>query len=259
VSRRAFAFVIFAIVVAAGCVRLGFWQLHRLAERRAANARLAGRLSMPAAPAVDAMRDTASAAYRRATATGTFDFGDELSLASRTREGSPGANIITPLRMAGADTAVLINRGWVYAADAMSVDFARWREPNDAAVTGYLLEIPRGGRGTVSAPSSPRVIRRLEYDSLAKRLPYPIAPFMLVATENRSSGPLSAPRDSTPARLPPPLLDEGPHLGYAIQWFAFAVIGLVGAAVVARADRRGSHHAKQTRPVRITPSGTRHG
>ena len=258
-SRRAIAFVIFAIVVAASCVRLGFWQLHRLAERRAANARLASRLSMPPAPALEAMRDSASAEYHRAIASGTFDFGNELSLASRTREGSPGANILTPLRVPGTDTAVLINRGWVYAADAMTVDFARWREPNVPAVTGYLLQIARGGRGAVSAPRNPQVIRRLVYDSLAKRLPYPIAPFMLVATENRAPGVPALSRDSTPARLPPPLLDEGPHLGYAIQWFAFAVIGLVGAGAVVRADRRGSQHARQARPVRITHSETRHG
>jgi len=214
---------------------------------------------MPAAPALEAMRDTATTQYRRATATGTFDWDNELSLASRTREGSPGVNILTPLRVPGTDSAVLINRGWVYAPDAMSVDLARWREPNDATVTGYLLEIPHGGHGTVSATSSPRVVRRLEYDSVAKRLPYPVAPYILVATENRSAGSPPTSRDSTPARLPPPLMDEGPHLGYAIQWFAFAVIGLVGAAVVVRADRRGSHRATQTQPGRITPTGTRHG
>ena len=87
-SRRAFAFVIFAMLVAAGCVRLGFWQLHRLSDRRAANAKLAERLSMPASPALEAIRDTASAEYRRATATGTFDWNNELSLAARTHEGS---------------------------------------------------------------------------------------------------------------------------------------------------------------------------
>ena len=258
-SRRALGFVIFAILVAAGCVRLGFWQLHRLADRRAANAKLAERLSMPAAPALEAMRDTASAEYRRATATGTFVWGHELSLAARTHEGSPGANILTPLRVPGTDTAVLINRGWVYAADAMSVDFARWREPNTAAITGYLVEIPRGRPGMVSTRSNPRVVRRLEYDSLAKRLPYPIARFILVATEIRSPGSRPASRDSTPARLPTPLLDEGPHLGYAIQWFAFAVIGLVGAAVVARADRRGRLPATRAQSGTITSSSTRHG
>jgi surfeit locus 1 family protein len=259
VTRRAIGFVIFAIFVAAGCVRLGFWQLHRLSDRRAANAKLAQRLAMPAAPAFEAMRDTGLAEDRRATASGTFDWDHELSLAARTHEGSPGANILTPLRVAGTDTAVLVNRGWVYAADAMTVDFDRWREPNAAAVTGYLVEIPRVGRGMISTPSNPRVVRHLEYDSLAKRLPYPIAPFILVVTENRSTGSRSASRDSTPARLPMPLLDEGPHLGYAIQWFAFALIGLVGAAVVARADRRGRLHATQTKPERLTPSGTRHG
>jgi surfeit locus 1 family protein len=256
VSRRAVAFVIFAILVAAGCVRLGFWQLHRLAERRAINEKLTARLSTPPAPALEAARDTASAAYRRSAANGTYDFENELSLAARTREGSPGANIITPLRVPASDTAVLVNRGWVYAADAMSVDFGRWREPNAASVTGYLLEIPRGARGPVTAPSSPRVIRRLDYDSLTKRLPYPIAPLLLVVT---SPAPAGASRDSTPARLPPPLMDEGPHLGYAIQWFAFAVIGLVGTGVVVRADRRGSYPAKQARRMRITPSEKRHG
>src|SRR5690606_37496818 len=31
-----------------------------------------------------------------------------------------------------------------------------------------------------------------------------------------------------PARLGPPVLDEGPHLGYALQWFAFALVGIIG-------------------------------
>jgi cytochrome oxidase assembly protein ShyY1 len=35
------------------------------------------------------------------------------------------------------------------------------------------------------------------------------------------------------ARLTPPPLDEGPHLSYAIQWFAFAAIALIGAGAVA--------------------------
>ncbi len=258
-SRRAFGFVIFAALVAAGCVRLGFWQLHRLSERRAINAKLAERLSTPPAPALEAMRDTASATYRRASANGTYDFSNELSLAARTREGSPGANILTPLRVAGSDTAVLVNRGWVYAADAMSVDFGRWREPNVAALAGYLLEIPRDGHGPVTAPRNPRVIRRLEYDSLAKRFPYPIAPFLLVAT---SSGPAQASRDSIPARLPPPLMDEGPHLGYAMQWFTFALIALVGAGVAVRGDRRGSHRAMAgggSVRTAIQSTETRHG
>jgi surfeit locus 1 family protein len=241
VSRRALAFVVFAVLVSAGCVRLGFWQLHRLGERRALNAKLASRLSAPPETVRALMHDSATALYRRAVANGVYDFERELALASRTHQGSPGVNIITPLRLTHTDTAVLVNRGWVYAADAMTADFARWKEPDTAAVTGYLLEVPREGRGGAWAAGNSRVARRLDYDSLTKRLPYPIAPVMLVAQDVPGRPPGSAAsRDSTPARLPAPLMDEGPHLGYAIQWFFFALIGLLGAAVAMRAERRGT-------------------
>jgi surfeit locus 1 family protein len=234
VSRRAFGFIMFAALICAGCVRLGFWQLRRLDQRRALNAMLSERLSAAARPVRDVARDTAAAPFRRATAAGTYDFANEFALAARTRQGSPGANIVTPLRFAGTDTAVLVNRGWVYAPDAMTVDFARWREPDAATISGYLVAIERGKRGAVSASTDRRVLRHLDVDSLAARLPYPVLPFVLVAMQPATAA------DTIPARLPAPVLDEGPHLGYAIQWFAFALIGVVGGVFAVRADRRGT-------------------
>lgn len=233
-SRRTLAFVLFAIAVSAGCVRLGFWQISRLHQRRALNAMLAERRSAAPRPVREVLRDTVAASYRRATATGTYDYANEMALAARTHEGAPGVNVITPLRLAGTDSAVLVNRGWVYAADAMTADLARWREPDTATVTGYLIELAEPAPGAVSTPSNPRTIRRLDRDSVARRLPYPIVPFVLVATD---VPPESA--DSVPPRVLPPVLDDGPHLGYAIQWFMFALIGLLGAGFGVRADRRG--------------------
>jgi surfeit locus 1 family protein len=143
-------------------------------------------------------------------------------------------NIMTPLRVAGTDTAVLVNRGWVYAPDAMTADLERWREPASATATGFLLAVKGTGAGPIAAATNPRVLRYLDRDSLSKLLPYPVAPFLVVATDSAWTA-----RDSTPARLSTPFMDEGPHLGYAFQWFAFAVIGLVGAAFSVRADRKG--------------------
>ena len=195
---------------------------------------LSARLGSAPSPVRDVTRDTATAAYRRAQAIGTYDFANEFSLAARTRQGSPGANIVTPVRLAGTDTAVLVNRGWVYAADAMTVDFARWREPDSANATGYLVAIEKGRQGAVTTPTNARVVRHLDVDSLSARLPYPVLPFILVETEPATTA------DDVPARLPAPLLDEGPHLGYAIQWFAFALIGIIGGVFGVRADRRGN-------------------
>lgn len=234
-SRRAFAFVVFALAISAGCVRLGFWQLSRLGETRARNATLAARLGGDVAVVRDITRDTSTAAFRRVTVTGIYDFANEFALARRTRQGSPGVNVITPLRMAGTDTAVLVNRGWVYSPDAMTVDFSKWREGDSVTVTGYVIGIERAGSTRVSSSSS-RVVRHLYHDSLTARLPYPITPLLIVATDSLHA---TAGGDSIPARLLAPILDEGPHLGYAIQWFAFALIGIVGAVVGVRADRRG--------------------
>ena len=51
---------------------------------------------------------------------------------------------------------------------------------------------------------------------------------------------VTLPRDAPDGlyAVPPPVLNDGPHLGYAVQWFAFAIIGLVGGALLSL--RRGT-------------------
>jgi cytochrome oxidase assembly protein ShyY1 len=41
-----------------------------------------------------------------------------------------------------------------------------------------------------------------------------------------------------PRRLEPQPLDDGPHLSYMLQWFAFAATALVFAGVIARPEKR---------------------
>jgi cytochrome oxidase assembly protein ShyY1 len=40
-----------------------------------------------------------------------------------------------------------------------------------------------------------------------------------------------------------PELDEGSHRSYAFQWFAFAVISIVGAAIVVHRERAAKRSA----------------
>ncbi|MCC6930287.1 MAG: SURF1 family protein [Gemmatimonadaceae bacterium] len=226
--RRTLAFVIFAVVVAAACVRLGFWQLSRLGERRALNATIAARLEAPAAPWDEVTRDSASARYRRVQLTGRYDYARELVLTSRARNGAPGVYVLTPLAVAGSPS-VLVNRGWAYAADGMSIDLSKWNEGDSATVDGFLeAYVPAGGM--VSTPSQPRGVRHLVRDSIEQRLGERVAPFLVVQRLGRDQ------RDSLThlVRVEPPPMNEGSHRSYAIQWFAFALIALVGAAVVAR-------------------------
>lgn len=214
------AFVMLAVLLAALFVRLGFWQLDRLAERRAHNAVVASQLAVPTV-SFEALRDTTS--FRRVVVTGAPDYANEIVLTGRSRQGSPGVYIVTPIRRPTTDTGVLVIRGWVYAPDAATADLTRWREAR-SVFQGYASALPRGTSGP-EVRARDRKLRTLTSDGARALLPYPVAELYVVSQDSAA--------DSTPARLAAPALDNGPHLSYAIQWFSFAAIAVVGAGIVA--------------------------
>jgi surfeit locus 1 family protein len=232
VNRRIVVFVALAMALAVVFIRLGFWQIDRLHQRRARNAQVSVRLAEPIAP-IDSPRDTSS--FRRGIVRGEPDYFNEIVLTGRSRQGSPGVYIITPVRRIGSDSAVLVIRGWVYSPDAATVDLTRWHERQNA-FTGYVLSLPSASSPAPQQPASGRKVRTLTRENVRRLIPYPVATRYLVSQDSAA--------DSTPARLALPALDDGPHLSYAIQWFAFAAIAIVGAGIVVyRARLAGSQSA----------------
>jgi cytochrome oxidase assembly protein ShyY1 len=62
---------------------------------------------------------------------------------------------------------------------------------------------------------------------------------MLRPILRRTEGPSGLP---TGLAVPPlPALDDGPHLTYALQWFSFAVIAVVGGALLSRRPKTRAH------------------
>lgn len=197
------------MLVAAGCVRLGIWQLDRLQRRRARNRMTEARLALP--PLVVGRTTPAdSAGQRRVVAHGVYDFAAELTWPGRSFEGTPGVALITPLQLSDG-SRVLVDRGWVYSPDAFHVDHVAYREPDTATVVGIAF-IPPRGRGDVNATG--------------------FLPFVIELEKPDPPATTGLPR-----RWPAPVLDDGPHLSYAIQWFSFALIALVGTAALIRKGR----------------------
>jgi surfeit locus 1 family protein len=227
-SRRTIAFCAFAVLASLLFVRLGLWQLARLHEKVQRNVEIEAHQREAPVRFASLPLDTAAARYRRASLTGAFDYGQELVLSGRTHQGSPGAELVTPMRVPGSDTVVLVNRGWVYSPDGASVDRSRWREGDTATVVGYV-ELYAPDAGATGAARDPRIVRRISRREASSRIPYPLAPYYLVQTGDTAT--------SHPVRREMPVLDEGPHLSYAIQWFAFAMIALAGAGFVIWRER----------------------
>jgi surfeit locus 1 family protein len=227
VTLRKWILSILAIGFAGLSISLGFWQLRRLFARRAANAILAARRSAPEVPLDSLPRDTSAAHFRRVRIRGTYDYANEIILTLRGRQGSPGVNILTPIRRNGNDSAVLVNRGWVYSPDGIEVDPAKWREGDTLDANGFVETFPTAGAFDAPNPARPRSMRRLHRSDLTKLFPYPIANYYVVLTD-------SALTPNAPPRVEPAALDEGPHQNYAIQWFSFAAISIIGLVIFLR-------------------------
>lgn len=219
------ATAIFALI----CVRLGVWQLNRLAQRRAFNAQLATRLAAPPAPVTTLPRDTALGHYHRVTARGVFDYSRQVVLATRSSEGSPGVHVLTPLRLDDG-TVAIVNRGWVYSPDAITIDAAKWREHEGDSVTVNGYAETWSGRERTPLPDAHLAVRALDSSRVARLVGVPVRPYYIAQTSDSAS---SADR---PVRLGEPALAEGSHKGYAIQWFSFALVSLIGGSLLVREE-----------------------
>lgn len=222
-TRSPRLFLLLAVVVAGICIRLGVWQLDRLHQRRAANQEIARARALPAVP-LNTSHD--SLAHRRVVARGTFDREHEFVLRGRVYREAPGVLLVTPLRLAGRDTAVLVNRGFVAAPDAATPDLSGLDEPGTVEVRGLAQPIARDPGGAGRNENRGMVSwARLDLASVRAAVPYPLLDVVILQTPDSA-----LPR--RPRRQEPAPLDDGPHLNYAIQWFAFATIALVGGGII---------------------------
>ncbi len=219
-GRRDLAGAILALAVAALFVRLGVWQLHRLTERKVANADIRAARALPPVELPlhrvepEALRD------RRAHAHGVYDYTHERVWRGRTYDETPGVALLTPLRLSDG-SVVFVDRGWVPSPDAVHVDATRYREGDSAEVTGLALPAPRD-HGDVDP------------QALKDSLPYAVLSIVIQLNDS------TAPHPTGLKRWRPPALDNGPHLAYAIQWFCFAGIVIVGVAVLLTKTARAS-------------------
>lgn len=219
------------LLVAAACVWLGFWQLDRRAQRATLNAGIAARMADAPVELTRSPRDTAEWLYRRVRISGSPDTDRAIVLPGRLYRGSPGAHVVLPVPL-GPREAVLVDYGWVPAADGATVDLAALDLNRPLDAIGLVLPFPGeepGARTTTLTGAADSGFRRvwfaMDTEALRRQFPYELGNVHLQLLPADS-----APR--FPVRQAAPELDAGPHLGYAIQWFSFATIAIVGWLVI---------------------------
>jgi surfeit locus 1 family protein len=215
---------------AALCIRLGIWQLDRLDQRRTFNAHYLSMLELsPLDLNADTDSDLTAMEYRAVTVRGTYDFDNQVALLNYYNEGVYGYHLLTPLLLAGG-RAILVDRGWIPAdGNATPEGWFRYEEAAPAEIQGVMrlgvTKTPFGGRADLPLAEGQT---RLDFwnfanlERIGQQIPYPILPIYIQPTVD--------PADTEPPIPSAPEIEitEGPHMGYAMQWFFFASLLLIG-------------------------------
>jgi surfeit locus 1 family protein len=237
-TRKWLPFTFLVVVAALVCAGLGIWQLNRLAQRRVFNAQVR---AMQAAPVLGlpAEIDLTHMEYRAVKMRGSYDFANQVAIRNQFNGNQYGYHLLTPLHLEGG-SAVLIDRGWIPSeGNSAPSDWRKYDQPGLLDLNGVIrLSQTTPSFGGVSDPPLSPGQTRLDFwvyvnlDRIQRQMPYPILPVYIQL-------------DPVPGRTEPPIpfqpeldLSEGPHESYAIQWFSFGTLFLIGYPFYVRRQDR---------------------
>jgi len=225
-SRRWILTTILVLAGSALCIRLGIWQLDRLEQRRAFNAHVEAQW---AAPSLDlngaADQDLTVMEYRAVQAEGSYNFENQIALRNQYWKDQFGFHLLTPLVLSDG-TALLVDRGWI--PGDLGEDPANWERYNQP-VEGNISGIIRIGHeepdvGGVPDQENPNLLfwNNVNLERISEQMPYDLLPvYVQLDVDDSSTKP--------PIPYQPDIeITEGPHAGYAGQWFIFASILFFG-------------------------------
>jgi surfeit locus 1 family protein len=241
-SRRWLLTTLLVLLGVAVLARLGIWQLDRLEQRRAFNARVLAQVDQPALELQgEALnQDLTNMEYRQVIVTGEYDPAQEIALRGQYWQNQWGVHLVTPLHIAGTDQAVLVDRGWIPAEEFESGDWSKFTEPGQVQVRGLIRRSQsKADFGSRSDPtpapggSSLKTWNFVNVEAIGGQVDYPLLPIYIQQAPDSSWTGL-------PYRSQPKLeLSEGSHMSYAIQWFTFAaILGLGYPFFIRRQARR---------------------
>lgn len=127
----------------------------------------------------------------RVNVKGSFDFENEMILRNRNYKDIPGANVLTPLKLADSQQYVIVNRGFLALNDSKPEVRKKFQVNQDVEFIG-LVKQPVS-KNFFLAPSDPDVDPskigqkefwvdawlRVDLEKMARQLPYPILPIYL--------------------------------------------------------------------------------
>ena len=203
---------------------LGTWQLDRLAWKEALIAERKAQMAASPRPVTSVPAGREIPPYAPVRVTGRFLHEGETLVGPRTRRGTAGWHVITPLRLEGGDI-VLINRGWVSENRKRPAQRTAGQVTGTVTLEGFIKKPSK--RGYFVPDNDPSSNQWFEIDppALARHHNLPgLAPYWISA--GPAANPGGYPKGGQGVQMPP-----NNHLQYAGTWYGLALVLAVCAFV----------------------------
>jgi surfeit locus 1 family protein len=220
-SPRLLPFIASLLAVALG-VALGQWQTRRGDEKQAIAVKLAQREAAPPLALGAALQSADALEYRRVRIDGVFAPEWTLYLDNRPHDGVAGFYVLTPVRIGGSDTYILVARGWIPRDGADRSKLPRLATPPGNVALDGVVRLHPGRLLQLGQPAPLQpgaIVQNLDVADLAAASKLKLQPFIVEQTSDNGDGLV---RDWAP-----PSLGIERHRGYAFQWYALAAMAVL--------------------------------
>ena len=223
-STRWVGWLVLVAIFATACVSLGNWQANRREQVLTGIERVNRNYfadPVSGAQALDKFKVLPEEkTWMTVKLTGTYLSDDTRIARNRIKAGRPGYEVLVPFRTMHGEV-VIIDRGYLPIGDEENGHPDTVPAPPSGNVTVLARLKPGEVRLDRGAPEGQ--IASIQLEDYAQQVDYDIAQGAYGIMYQESPAPASAPQP-----LDAPDMDEGPHLSYEFQWYAFGVLGTGG-------------------------------
>lgn len=207
------------LVMMALFVRLGFWQYNKAQAKIIAQQQIDQGLKLVPGDLPANTEDQEQWRYKRVQFTGVYMPEYQILLDNRVYNTKAGYHIVTPVKVKGDDSYVLVNRGWVKGSLYRELPVIVTPEGEHTFVGDLFFPLDKvfslEAKQVESATWQP-LWQHIDMKRYQKMVPFKIKPYIVRLAPGNTAGGFV--RD-----WPVPKNRIAVHLGYAYQWFGFAL------------------------------------
>jgi surfeit locus 1 family protein len=212
--------------------KLGLWQAGKAEARAADIAQFNARARLGPFALTGGGVNPAELQDAPVIVKGVFEPPSQFYVDNRQENDVAGVHVVTPLRIEGSSTRVLVNRGWVAWPGGSRKALPPVQTPEGVVAVEGIATVPVNKRFLLMpehAESLPRLWPRLDLERFTAEQRYRVEPLVLLQTSPDAGTPLVR-------HWPPPEDRVARHQSYAYQWWGMALALLIfdGAATVRR-------------------------